>query len=162
MDLITPEFGTIFWQAIIFLLVLLVLRKFAWKVILSTIKTREDAITSALLSAEEAKTALEGLQEKSSKLIEQAHVEREKLLKEAVDLKNEIIQEAKVEAEKMGQKIVSQAKESIEKEKAKARQDLKQHIALLALQVTESLLKKELKDRESHESLVNSLMDDNQ
>ena len=48
MDLITPEFGLVFWTAIMFLLLLGILRKFAWKPILGAVSDREEGIKKAL------------------------------------------------------------------------------------------------------------------
>ena len=55
MDLVTPGFGLVFWTAITFLLLLFIMRKFAWKPILGAVSDREESIKDALAAAEEAK-----------------------------------------------------------------------------------------------------------
>ena len=62
MDLLTPGTGLIFWQALIFLIVVFLLGRFAWKPILSALETREHSIEEALRSAEIAKEEMEKLQ----------------------------------------------------------------------------------------------------
>ena len=58
MDLITPDIGLLFWMLLSFSIVLVILKKYAWKPILGALKDREDSIESAL---SEARKAIESL-----------------------------------------------------------------------------------------------------
>ena len=86
MDLITPAFGLIFWQTLIFLVVLFILGKFAWKPILGALKSREASIEEALKSAEKAKEDAKAI---GDKMIEDARAtiesERDEALKQIKD-----------------------------------------------------------------------------
>ena len=54
MNLVTPDFGLIFWTSIVFIILLLILKKFAWKPIIDNVDARNTKIKNALISAEEA------------------------------------------------------------------------------------------------------------
>ena len=62
MDLVTPQLGLLVWPALSFLLLLLVLRKFAWKPILDSVNERDAQIRQALDAAKEARDAMVRLQ----------------------------------------------------------------------------------------------------
>ena len=52
MQLVTPAIGLMFWTIVIFILLLLILKKFAWKPILKAVDDRNNSIKDALSSAE--------------------------------------------------------------------------------------------------------------
>lgn len=156
MDLITPAFGLIFWQTLIFLVVLLILGKFAWKPILGALQTREDSIDEALRMAEKAKEEMASLKADNQKLLMEAKVERDKMLKAATKIAQEIKDQAKEDALLIGDKMIEDAKSSIESEKNNALKQIKDQVAELSLQITEKLLKKNLADDKSQQELIQS------
>ncbi len=156
MDLITPAFGLIFWQTLIFLVVLLILGKFAWKPILGALQTREDSIDEALRMAEKAKEEMASLKADNQKLLLEAKVERDKMLKAATKIAQEIKDQAKEDALLIGDKMIEDAKSSIESEKNNALKQIKDQVAELSLQITEKLLKKNLADDKSQQELIQS------
>lgn len=160
MDLITPAFGLIFWQTLIFLVVLFVLGKFAWKPILSAVKTRDESIVKALKAAERARHELENLQVENEKLIAKARKERSKILKEAARLSEEIRSKAKDDASKIGDKMIEEARVSIKSEKEDALREIRDQVAELSLMITEKLLKKNLEDDKSQHDLIKTYMKD--
>ena len=95
MDLITPELGLVFWTLITFLILLFLLRKFAWKPILGAVSDREDGIKDALASAEKAKLEMQNLHADNERILQEARAEREAMLKDARDMKNKIVTDAK-------------------------------------------------------------------
>src|SRR3954464_1358952 len=88
-----PGVGLIFWTTIVFLLLVFILGKFAWKPILSAIKTREQDIEKALASAESALKDMRELKSANEVILNQARSERDNLLKEARDTKEAIVAE---------------------------------------------------------------------
>ena len=122
MEKLISEFslGLFFWQSAIFIGLLFLLRKFAWKPILNAVNEREASIINALDSAKEARTQLENLQSENQRLLKEARKEKEILLKEALKTKNQIISDAKKEAQNETEKILSQAQETIQSEKRAA------------------------------------------
>ena len=160
MDLITPAFGLIFWQTLIFLVVLFVLGKFAWKPILGALKERENSIDGALKSAEKAREDMENLQAKNEELIAEAKQERDKMIKDAAKLAQDMKGQAKQDAKVIGDKMIEEARTSIESERDDAIKEIKDQVAELSLQITERLLKKNLSDDKSQQELIKGYMKD--
>lgn len=155
MNLVTPEFGLLFWQSLIFFTVLFILAKFAWKPIVKALEERENVIADALGAAEKAKEEMKSLQASNDKMLQEARLEREKMMKDAQVTANNIISEAKEKATEEADRIVYNAKALIETEKNAALAEVKNTAASLSLQIAEKLLKKNLSGDESQKALVN-------
>ena len=160
MDLITPAFGLIFWQTLIFLIVLFVLGKFAWKPILGALKAREDSIDEALKSAARAKEEMESLKADNEKLLNEAKAERDKMIKDAAKLSAEMKDKAMDDAKAVGDKMIEEARASIETEREDALRQIKDHVAELSLQITEKLLRKNLSGDKDQQELIKGYMKD--
>ena len=154
MELVTPAIGLIFWTTVVFTLLVLLLKKFAWKPILSAVDERNQSIKNSLAQAEKARNEMSELTANNEKIIAQAKVDRDIILKEARDMKNEIISEAKEKASKEAEKLVSTAKEQILNEKMKAITELKNHVADLSIEMAEKILSSELSDVAKQKELV--------
>jgi len=154
MELVTPAIGLIFWTTVVFTLLVLLLKKFAWKPILSAVDERNESIKDSLAQAEKARSEMSELTANNEKIIAQAKVDRDIILKEARDMKNEIISEAKDKANKEAEKLVSTAKEQILNEKMKAITELKNHVADLSIEMAEKILSSELSDVAKQKELV--------
>lgn len=154
MELVTPAIGLIFWTTVVFTLLVLLLKKFAWKPILSAVDERNQSIKNSLAQAEKARNEMSELTANNEKIIAQAKVDRDVILKEARDMKNEIISEAKDKASKEAEKLVITAKEQILNEKMKAITELKNHVADLSIEMAEKILSSELSDVAKQKELV--------
>ena len=161
MDLITPEFGLVFWTLITFFILLVILKKFAWRPILGAVSEREEGIKNALASAENARIEMENLQSDNERILKEARLEREVMLKEARELKNKIIDDAKEEAKRQSDKLVRQAQETIITEKKAAISDLRAEVAKVSISIAEKVIRGELSDADKQEKLVKSMLDDN-
>lgn len=159
-SLITPGIGLIFWTSVVFLLLLVLLGKYAWKPILNAIKTREQSIQDALSSADKALNDMRELQANNEKILNQARSERDSMLKEARETKDTIIAEAKQKAQADADRIMSTAREQITNEKNAAVADLKNQVAVLSIEIAEKILKAELSNDEKQKTLVSNLMKD--
>jgi len=160
MDLVKPEFGLIFWMSVTFLIVLFLLKKFAWKPILGIIKEREASIEKAINTAEEARKEMRELRSLNDKLAADARIERDKILKEAREIKDSIINDAKKIASEEGNRIVAAAREQINAEKFAAINELKNQVASLSIDIAEKILKSELSNEEKQKTLVKNLLQD--
>ncbi|MEZ4856913.1 MAG: F0F1 ATP synthase subunit B [Gelidibacter sp.] len=160
MDKLVSEFsvGLFFWQAVVFILLLLLLRKFAWKPILNAVNDREEGIKNALDSAEKAKLEMQNLQADNQKLLKEARAEREAMLKEARDIKNKMIEDAKDQAKEEANKIVAQAQVTIETEKKAAIAELKAQVADLSINIAEKVMREELSNKDKQIKLVESML----
>ncbi|MBA3680549.1 MAG: F0F1 ATP synthase subunit B [Bacteroidetes bacterium] len=159
-SLITPGIGLIFWTTVVFLLLLALLGKYAWKPILNAIKTREDGITKALASAESALNDMRELKSNNEKILADARNERDTLIKEAREAKDAIINEAKSKAQKDADRILASAREQIINEKNAAVTELKNQVATLSIEIAEKILRSELSSDEKQKALVSNLMKD--
>jgi len=154
------SFGLFFWQLIIFVGLILLLRKFAWKPILDAVNEREEGIRTALLSAENARNEMQNLQADNQRILQEARMERDALLKEAREMKEKMISDSKNEAQAVGQKMIEQAKAAIESEKNAAMAELKSQVSSLSLEIAEKLLKDELSNKEAQTKLVEKMLGD--
>ena len=96
MDLILPDVGLLFWMLLTFVIVLFILKKFAWKPILEGLKKREDSIEEAIESAKAVKEEMAQLKASNEDLMKEARGERDKLLREAKETKNSIVAKSRV------------------------------------------------------------------
>ena len=158
MDLVTPGFGLVFWTVITFLLLLFIMRKFAWKPILGAVSDREEGIKNALASAENARKEMENLQADNERILQEARAEREAMLKEARELKNKIVADAKEEAQAQAGKMIEQAQVAIESEKKAAMAELKNHVAGLSLDIAEKVVRDELSNKDKQLKLVEDML----
>ena len=133
MNLVTPDIGQMFWATLIFLMLLILLKKFAWKPIMNAVKEREEKIKGALESAEEVKQEMEKLKADNEVIIKEARTERNKLLSEAREVKEKMIGDAKMQANEEAKKIIETARLNIQSEKDAAISDLKKQVALLSI-----------------------------
>ncbi|WP_321289627.1 F0F1 ATP synthase subunit B [uncultured Sunxiuqinia sp.] len=160
MGFVTPDYGTLFWMLIIFGIVLFILKKFAWKPILSALKDRENSIANALSSADRAREEVKDLKADHEKIIAEARREKDIILKEAKEVKDELLAEAKEQAASEGQKIVEAARQKIETEKTAAISEMKKQIVDLSVLVAEKIIQKELKNKDTQEGMVEDLLKD--
>ena len=162
MEKLIEEFsiGLFFWQTIIFVILIFLLKKFAWSPILKAVNDREQGIKDALDSAEAAKKEMQSLQADNEKIMKEARAERDSLLKEARDLKNSMISQAKDEAKSEAQKIIESANEAILNEKNAAVSDIKKQVASLSIEIAEKLLKEKLSDDNKQMKIVENLIKD--
>ena len=158
MDLITPEFGLFFWQTIVFLVLLFLMAKFAWKPILNSVRDREQSINDALASAEKARKEMQNLKSDNEQLMREARAERDAILKEARELKEKTIADASEEAKVKAEKIVADAKRSIELEKQSAMAELKNHVAELSVEIAEKVVRKELSSKKEQHQMIEKMI----
>ena len=158
MDLVTPDIGLLFWTFISFAILFFVLKKFAWKPIVGTVNDREQSIKDALASAENARLEMENLTADNERILKEARVERELMLKEAREIKDKMITDAKEEAQVQANKMIEQAQVAITNEKKAAMAELKSHVAGLAVDIAEKVVRQELSNKEKQLQLVDSML----
>ena len=160
MQIVTPELGLIFWQLVIFLLVLFLLAKFAWKPILLSLKEREDSIENALRMADQAKIEMQQLKAGNEKLLTDARLERDRMMQEATVMANQHRDTEKARATAEANTIIQQAREAIQQEKNAALAEVKNTAAKLSLDIAERILRRELTDPAAQTQLVDSYLKD--
>lgn len=161
MNLINPSFGLIFWQTIIFLLMLFILGKYAWKPIFNFIETREKYIENSLDNAKKVRNEMYYLQYYKEHCIKESNLQRDLLFREARNIRNLLRLEYLQYYKSENKKIILQARCLLEKEKEAAKVYIKNHIAHLAIDISEKLLEKELKKDKEQENLIFQLINKN-
>ena len=158
--LLKPEFGLLVWTLVAFLIVFLILRKFAWPAIIGGLNKREKNITDSLASAERVRDEMAQLKSENEALLAKAREERALLLKEARETKDKIINEAKEQAKTEANKIITEAQVAINAQKMAALTDVKNQVGKLVIEVTEKVLRKELSNKEAQEAHISGLVSD--
>ncbi|MCU0389529.1 MAG: F0F1 ATP synthase subunit B [Thermoflexibacter sp.] len=160
MDLVTPGVGLIFWTALTFIIVLLILRRFAWKPILGALDEREKSIAESLEAAEKAKQEMATLNLENQKLLQEAKSEREKILRDAKTVAERLVNEAKERAIEESNRIIASAQEAIRNEKQAAMTEVRNQVAHLSLTIAEKLLRNELSNKSTQIDLAKSFMNE--
>jgi F-type H+-transporting ATPase subunit b len=157
MSLLTPNPGLIFWMLVVFLLVVFILAKYAWKPIIKGLKDRENEIQGALDLAERTKSEMVKLKADNEKLIVEANAVRDRILRDAKEASDRMIAESKDRAVVEGQKMIESARDTIRNEQHAAIAKMRKEVAVLSLEIAEQVLHRELKDKESQEKLISDL-----
>ena len=160
MELITPEFGLLFWMFLAFFLVFFILKRYAWKPILNALKDREDSMRESLRLADKTKTDMELLQLENEKKIVQMQKEKEGILQEARSIREKIIEESRMKAVKERNEMMLATRNEIQVEKDKALKELKDSAADLALLIAEKILKQKLSEEDARKALLNKELND--
>ena len=158
MELITPDFGFVFWMTIAFGIVFFFIAKFAFPVIGKTLKNREQKIAESLEQAERIHEEMQNIQTKNEELLKKAREEREEMLNEARISRDKIIEEAKTKAKEETDRLVDAAKETIENERKAAMTDIKNEIATISIKVAEKILERELSSDEAQIKYINEII----
>ena len=160
MQLLTPALGLIIWTLLAFLVVFLILKKYAWPSILGGLRKREQSIADSLAQAERIRTEMAQLKNENEAILAKAREERAQMLKEARETKDKIINEAKDLAKVEANKIIVDAQRAIDMQKMAALTEVKNQVGKLVIEVTEKLLRRQLSDKEAQEAHIKNLVDD--
>ncbi|MBE9584885.1 F0F1 ATP synthase subunit B [Mucilaginibacter sp. JRF] len=156
--LLNDHLGFVVWAAVAFILLLILLGKFAWKPIMQAITDRERSIEDALLKAEAAKEEMARLTDENEALLKKARIERDLILHEARKVKEQMIHDARDLAQKEGARMLEIAKIEINNQKAIALADVKNQVASLSLEIAEKVLRKQFEDQAKQDDLVADLL----
>ncbi len=157
MDLLLPHLGLIFWTLIAFLVVLFLLKKYAWTPILKGLDDRENTIADSIATAEKVKLEMAQLKNDNETLLAQAREERGMMLKEAKEIRDRMINDAKEDARVQASKIIADAQLSIHNQKMAALTDLKNQVGNLVVEVSEKVLRRELQNKSEQEGYIKTL-----
>jgi len=152
------SFGLFFWQTLLFVGLLLLLAKYAWRPILEAVEERENTIKDSLEAAEKAKADMEAVQADNKRNLKEARAERDALLADAKKASTQMINDAKEAAQVEAEKIAAAAQEAIQQEKNAAINDLKNQVASLSIDIAQKVVQGELADAKKQEALVEKLI----
>ena len=149
--------GLYIWSLVIFLLVLLILKKYAWTPLLDFLDQREKEISDSLAMAESAKADLEKVKEESEKILNEAKNQGKSIVSDskqkAEDSANKILNDAKAKSDE----FVLDAKKKIDVEKKKAIKEIKEEVVGLSLDLASQVLQRNVKDEDNNKFVDSSL-----
>ncbi len=160
MALFKPEFGLVFWMLVVFLIILLVLAKYAWPFIIKSMEERAAFIDNGVKYTEEAIRRLEEAKESARVLLADAHRKQLETLQETEHLKVGMIDDAKKAAALEAKKVIEAAQLSIEQSKREAEMQMRKQVSKLSLDIAEKLLRKDLSSDASQAEMINTLLDE--
>ncbi len=158
-SLLSPEPGLIFWTAITFVLVLLILKKIAWGPILTALQDREKGIQSSIDRAHQAKEESEAILRKNRELLSKADADADRIIREGKDYADKLRADITEKAQSEAKKMIAMAKDEIEQEKRRALDVLRNEVADLAVKGAEKIIKTAL-DADMQKQIVNSMIQD--
>ena len=156
--LLKPELGLWLWTLLAFLVVLFILKKYAWTPIINSLNEREKSIAESIEIAERVKAEMAQLQSENENLLAKAREERSEMLREAKVTKDKIIHDAKEQAKVEASKIINEAQQAIQTQKMAAITDVKNQIGKMVIEVSEKILKRELEKKEAQEIYIKELV----
>ena len=160
MDLLLPDLGLILWTLLAFLIVFYILKKYAWKPILTSLNEREKTISDSIATAEKVKAEMAQLKSENEALLVKAREERAVMIKEAKDTADKMLSEAKDKAKSEYDRIVFEAQAAIEQRKMAAITELKNQVGNLVIEVSEKILRRELNNKQEQETYIKQRADD--
>ena len=146
MDLLSPNTGLIVWTLITFVLVLLVLKKWAWGPLLSALDQRETRIREALEHADKARAEAARAAEENEAALARTQAEAQAVLDKAREDAERIARDVRERAEAEAQQVIEQARRTIDRERDQALRELRQQTAELAILAAGQLLEENLDD----------------
>ena len=155
--LVLPDIGLVFWNTIAFLVLLIVLGKFAWKPMLKAIAERESGIEEAFLRADKMKAEIAAMQNENEALLAKAREERAGMIKDAKETADKMVSDAKDKAKQEYERIISDAQSAITQQKNAALTEVKNQVGTLVVEVAEKILRKELSNKAEQESYIKQI-----
>ncbi len=160
MSLITPDFGLLFWMALVFIIVLVILWKWGFPVVVRMVNDRKAYIDESLQKAHEANERLANIKVESESILQEARERQAQILKEAAATRDAIVEKAQDKAREEGNRLIAEAKAEIESQKQAAISDIRAQVAELSVKVAEKILRKELGDNDKQMDLIDRLLDE--
>lgn len=160
MELFTPDFGLVFWMFIAFLVLFLILAKWGWPMIITTMNSRADRIDQGVEYARQAKEQLDSARTDAQKVIDDARKQQANILREAEKMKTQIIDEARTEASNEAKKVMDAAKVSIDQSRKEAERQLRQEVGKFSVAIAEKLVRQQMADDKQQQALADKLLDE--
>ena len=160
MELFTPSFGLVFWMFVVFVLLCLLLGKFAWPAIIKMMSERADLIDKGVAYAQEAKQHMDNAKAEADKFILDAKKQQSEILREAARMKAQIIEDAKEAATFEAKKVMDAAQLSIAQERKEAELQFRNEVSAFAIQIAEKLLRERMANDKAQSQLVDKLLNE--
>ncbi|MDL2213333.1 F0F1 ATP synthase subunit B [Bacteroides sp. OttesenSCG-928-N06] len=160
MSLLIPDTGLLFWMILSFGVVFFILAKYGFPVIIKMVENRKEYIDHSLKLAKEANEQLADMKAQGEAILADANKEQGRILKEAMAERDKIILDAKKQAEIVVQKQLNDAKNQIKAEEEDAVRNLRRQVAVLAVDIAEKIIRKELKEEKDQLDMIERMVDE--
>jgi len=152
------EFGLIIWQTVILLLTFFILGRYAWKPILVFIHKQEQSYAQAASHAEEQRKAIRLLENQREHILKETNQRSNYILQQALIDKKKLLEQATAEANQIKEQMLDQTQKDIFEEKKLAINKLKKQVGILTIQIAEKLLQRELSEPNKQDVLLQTLI----
>lgn len=149
--------GLSIWTTFVFVLLVIVLKRFAWKPILQALTEREEKIRGALEQADKARAEAAALLKQNEKNMARAEEEYRKMMREAKSLAEKMKEDIVNKARLQGQQELQRASEEIQRNLEAAKHQLRSEVADLAIKAAEKILDETL-DAQRQKKVVDSFL----
>ena len=155
--LFTIDPGLFIWSIIIFLLVLLILKRYAWTPLLDFIDEREKEISDSLAMAESAKADLEKIKDESEKILDEAKKQGKVIVGDSKQKAEQSANNILNKAQEKSNEFLVDAKSKIDLEKKRAIKEIKEEVVELSLDLASQVLQRNVKDAVDSKCIQSSL-----
>ena len=149
--------GLFIWTIATFLVLLMLLTKFAWKPLLQALDSRQEAIRKSLDGAQQARQEMERLKQEAASIIRQGRIEAESIISQsrsdAERLRGEMRQKAKADSDA----IVKNAERQIQLETTRALQQIRHEAIDLSVMIASKIIQRNL-SKEDNEKLIDEAL----
>ena len=147
---------TMFVQAIVFFVFIIICVKWVWPMILVHVEARQKLIADGLAEAERGRNSLADAQKQTDVILKDARSRAHDIVTQAERAANQRVEESKAQAKAEGDRMLAAAKAQIDQEVQAARQQLREQVAALAVTGAEKILRREV-DARAHAQMLDQL-----
>ncbi|MGD0060450.1 MAG: F0F1 ATP synthase subunit B [Verrucomicrobiia bacterium] len=158
-ELPPTDWGLQIWTLVTFVVLLVLLAKFAFKPIAQALDRRGESIKKSIEDAEKQRADAKKLMDDYQKQLAEARNEAGKIIEEARQLGERVRKEVVDKSNAEASAAVQRAQEEIQRQKEKGIQEMKDTVAALSVQIASRVIEKELNEA-THRQLVDSLIKD--
>jgi F-type H+-transporting ATPase subunit b len=151
--------GLIVWTVITFLILIILLKKIAWKPILDALDQREGSIRDSLEKAEKAKEEAQKVLQLNQANLDKAEEESKKIIEQSRSFAEKLKEQMLLETKQQSKKILEDATAEIERKKDEAFNNLKNQVAEIAINAAEKILKENL-NQETQKKIVDRYIEE--
>jgi F-type H+-transporting ATPase subunit b len=159
VNLLSPNWGLAFWLTLTFLILLFVLRRYAWGPIVSAMEEREKTIDSSIQRAEEALAEAKEIQADNEKARREAEQKAQRILREAREQAEQLADEERQTTQEQIDEMKLQAHDEIGREKQSALNELRSEVADLAVQAAGKILHEDM-NQDRQRRMVDEFLED--
>ncbi len=148
--------ATLLGQMITFSLLVWFTMKYVWPPLMQALEERKKKIADGLAAADKGKHEMELAEKRATTLLRDAKDQAADIVTLAQKRAGELVDETKLHAKEEGERIVTAARAEIDREIQKAKEGLRQQVAVLAVSAAEQILQKEI-DQDKHKGIIDNL-----